>query len=162
MQHHNFRQSIISPSCSVWSCRPDIALTLVSTWPSGHNDIVSARCGVAELLCARMPLPCPQPVKSVLHQCPPTLPLPIGYVFVGTGQLDTFPRPSPWTCPSPLPESFSTKQEFVHMWCNSRADLFNWLAPLFNSTLLCDCSGIDCPASAFADIIQSLSQHTEK
>ena len=93
------------------------------------------------------PEPEPRPIVDILHNFSSQSPLPIG--CVGCGLQFSPPRPTPRTCPMPLPCKFNSKTGFVHDWCSSRADLLHWMKPLYGSTLVCDCNGTDCPAAAY-------------
>ena len=114
--HENFRQTIMDSSQDVWSCRPDIALTLLTTWPSGHESVVSARDAVVQLLPAAVKLPAARQVRGVLHQTYAELPIPLDTLFVG--RVASASTSICMVCPSPLtlfhPKSLPAENSLMH------------------------------------------------
>ena len=49
--HEEARQQVVGPSSKLWETSPGLALTLLTTIPSGDLGVVAAREGISRNLC---------------------------------------------------------------------------------------------------------------
>ena len=86
------------------------------------------------------------------------LPLPTDACYIGLGVEALFVKPSPWCNPFELysADKVVTDQLF-HSYAEARADLHEWLSPLFGKHLVCDCHHECCHGHSLARLVMGLS-----
>ena len=86
---------LLGPTGVLWSARPDLALSLAVSCPSGLPHIVRLRADLARAAFhTAAAVRCPSAPASVRHQCEPFGGAPPSHVYVGYGLIDCQCRPS--------------------------------------------------------------------
>ena len=135
--HEEALQNLIGPDAQLWSVRPDMALVLLCTVPSGDPEIVKVR-GV---LSSRLRLPPAFGSRSlrpaVVHADRPVGQDASRLVYVGCGRNDPQLRPSVFFNPFFfLCQSDAVANRLYGEWLSSRMDLESFLQPLLGMSLL--------------------------
>ena len=115
----------------------EMALTLAASFPSGHADVVHCReamskwkVGPGWMDWSGWKLP------TIRHLTVADQFIPAGEVYIG-GSRPGFVL-TPWTNPCMMEDS--TNEPSYLQYISSRADLENFLFPLDNQVLVCDCT----------------------
>ena len=139
-------QTLIGPDAQLWSVRPQMALVLLCTVPSGAPEIVEVR----SLLSSRVRLPPSFGSRSLrvalVHSDRPVGQDASRLMYVGCGRNDPQLRPSVFFNPFFfLCQSDAVANRLYGEWLSARADLEFFLQPLLGMSLLCDCDrGVGC------------------
>ena len=131
---------LIGPSAPLWQARPEMALVLLCTVPSGEPEIVSIRREISERIrrpawrASRALRPTTIHADRSIGQDASRL------IYVGDGRNDPQSRPSQFSNPFFfICASDGDANELFGNWLASRADLEVFLQPLLGMALLCDC-----------------------
>ena len=124
----------------VMTRRPEMALVLLASIPSGDPEVVVLRDRLVNLL-GPIPIPPVRPGRAMCVHCDATdRAWPSGVIYTGCGRLDVQGRPSPYCNPFlDMPDPAGALHAFSDF-LFSRADLEVFLTPLRGATLICDCS----------------------
>ena len=138
--------------------RPDMALVLMCTVPSGAHEIVEIR----SLISSRLRLPeseCSRSLRpAVVHADRPVGQDASRLVYIGCGRNDPQGRPSVFFNPFFfLHHSDAVANRCYQEWLATRMDLEFFLQPLLGMSLLCDCDkGIGCHVNILLRVLDKV------
>ena len=138
----------------LWKSRPDFALVLASSCPSGLPEVVRLRAAISKAMFHSLANePHSSAPARVRHQSTPSGGGPAAHIYVGCGVIDSQLRPSLWADPFWLvaPTALDCLVRYSD-YLDSRSDLVSFLSPLAGKILICDCSlKSDCHARVLVD-----------
>ena len=139
--HARLLDALTGVEGELWGVSPAMALVLRASSPSGDASVVQLRDRIASLMPFRdqpksgfLPRPWIRHVTGPFHEYPSSR------VYIGFGMSDCQGRPSQWANPYFFlnHDSISSYNLFSE-YLKARADLKEWLYPLRNVEMICDC-----------------------
>ena len=129
------RLSLVGPESNLWQTSLPAACILAGSIPSGNMKVLHLRERVSALMLGPGFGGTSFSTPTVVHSVVLARELPSEHIFVGSCTHKRLS--SPWLDPSQLPGSaINSFSSYVA----ARADLKEWLAPLSDQVLVCDCA----------------------
>ena len=159
-EHEVLRQALLGSTSALG---PATVLALRCSIPSGHGTAVLHRqllrdtCLGNGFLTEKF-----SPAEGVNFVQAVPVPLPIGHVYVGSGNEGIRLRPSPWLNPHALVASTEDQAcDQFEAYASRRADVLQWLRPLSGQRLVAEAGIGGAHAKVLSKIIHQLSDGTD-
>ena len=131
---------LVGPDSILWATFPEIALVLWISMPSAVREIDIYRRAIMELAELSPPSLCCSVALCIRPLCSFVSPLPIGAVYVCSGNVSFGVKPSVWLNPADFVFVYGSPLDVYYQIACLRPDIKNWLRPLSKaSVLVCDC-----------------------
>ena len=133
---------LVCEASPLWDRAPSVALVLFASVPGGIQAVVNARASVRSVMFTPEVIPRgPFVMLSLRHVVGDFHAFPSPLLYLGFGHSDIQGRPSQWANPfyffvGNAKNSFALYLRYLE----SRGDLLEYLTPLSNAELICDCN----------------------
>ena len=132
---------LVCEASRLWDRASRMALVLLASVPSGIQAVVNARASVRSVMFTPEVTPRgPFVVPSLRHVVGDFHAFPSPLLYIGFGHSDIQGRPSQWANPFYFFVGNAGNSRALYLrYLESHGDLFEYLTPLSNAELICDC-----------------------